>query len=308
MNKFFDDDDDDDEIKKGTDPKDQYPLNTLTRLMESKYNLFSDEMPIIHKVGIIGFELEPETITVIAAQPGEGKSSLACQMLFEALRLDENLKMMMVNCELTLKQVRIREISRLAKVDSKKIRRKTWTDEQKERCEECDDYIQSIADRFCFIDNDFDLINIEEYVKAFKPNVICLDYIQCIQVDRTAPARDMKSEIDAAMSGIRRLVSKHGIAAIVISSMNRNGNAGYDGNINMGRMAGSSSIEYASDDLYIMDRPDGDPSHRMLHHKKARNDEPKDIHLHFEGKFQRWNNRLNFVDEDIERTVGNEWK
>lgn len=295
------------ETKKGVDPESQHPFNTYARLEEIKSNIFSDVMPIIYDVGTKGIEIEPETITVVAAQPGCGKSSLVTQWMFKAIELQPEIKVLIVNCELTMKQVMIRELSRISQIDARVIKKKAWTEQQKQDVELSASYLSSVADRFVFIDDCCDLIQIDDYVRTYKPDIVLFDYIQQMRCDTSIQMTDLKIEMDGAMQGIRRMVNSRGVAAIVVSTINRAGKNGYKGNIDLSRLGASSQVEYCPDDVCILEQPDTDPTERVLYHVKVRNKEVQDINLRFNGKYQTWSNRIIIDDVDVENLVKNGW-
>lgn len=264
------------------------PPNTQDQLTKIRSTLFSDDLPRIYSTGIKNLGLKPSTITLISAPPGEGKSSLASQLMFDSIRMDPTLKMMIANVEMTFAQIIMRELARVSGVNLSDIQNKTWEPQEKEQVETAYQQIESLADSFCYLEMPFDLKTVAKQIEIFEPDIVCLDYVQLIKIDSSKERQENRIEIEQAMNVIRRMANL-GIAFIVISAINRNttGNA-YKSNLNLGRMSGSSSIEYAVDDLYILESDQDEPENKRLHHLKSRNSELRSIDLRFTGQIQKW--------------------
>ena len=95
--------------------------DSLERLMQ---RIRSGTMPELFKLGPAtnGLEIGAGLVCVIGAPPGAGKTTLAMQMMFEALGNDPKLRAVVANRESSIEVLLQRELARRSGVNSKAIR------------------------------------------------------------------------------------------------------------------------------------------------------------------------------------------
>lgn len=136
-------------------------------------------------------------------------------------------------------------------VSSIAIRSGELTNEQKAKVREALTQYETIADKITIVQSDFDadVKKITEVTEAYiKANgvtpVVIVDYLQIINVEGN---QSDKQKIDTVVRGLKQLQSKHNLALIAISSVNR-GN--YLNPIDFESFKESGIIEYSADVVY----------------------------------------------------------
>jgi replicative DNA helicase len=150
----------------------------------------------------------------------------------------------------------------------------------------------AIGERLAVIEPPLTVERIEARVAATGAKLIVIDYLQLIRSpDRTT---DRVHELDSIIGGIREMAIKRDCAVIVISSMAKS--AGTSSRIGQfGK--GTGEIDYAVELLYVGERDerDGEPvladdgtASVTWRCRKARNLEPRDLVLRFDGAMQTY--------------------
>ena len=266
-------------------------------------DLFSGERPTLYPVAgqdspLAKLELGPGRIWVVGGAPAAGKTALVMQLVVDAVRLTESLKVLILNVEMSVESLLDRQLARFSGVPLTTIRERQFTEDIQERVAVGLDTIQDIADRLTFCLPPYTLGNVIASADAVDADLIVLDYVQRIQpAGDLTTAPDRRGQIDAVMHDCRRIADA-GRAVIVVSSLSRQRNSGGSANYDTAGLASfreSSELEYGADDCFILQ--DDGQGRRKLKHLKARHSEPRDRILQFDGSLQRFE-PVNPLDSD----------
>lgn len=186
----------------------------------------------------LGLKLMKGEITAIVSGPGIGKTTMAIQMLTNALYHDQTAKALIYEVEMSTESLLERQLSAWADVPADKFQFNTaaLTDEELDRIEVWAEYLAEQNKRLAVINN-ITTLGLQEAVKAWRPSIVLLDYVQRV---RESPATDEKESVAVAMEVARRLC-RLDMAVLVISSSNRM--TGYQ-QMEMTSFRGSSEVEY----------------------------------------------------------------
>ncbi len=233
-------------------------------------------------------EIGPGLVTLIGGAPGAGKTAFTMQMVVDALRLTESLRVVVCNIEMTPAVLLNRQLARLSGIDLQTIRYRRFGPEHSDRLETGLNTLEDISGRLAFCKPPFDLGNVAGTADAFHANLIVLDYIQ-----RIAPPGehgDRRGSVDACMNFIRQFADA-GVAVIVVAAVSRSkdkaGRSSYDAeNLSLASFRESSELEFGADDAFILARTSEDQV--LLSHLKARHSEPWNHLMDFDGALQRF--------------------
>lgn len=150
----------------------------------------------------------------------------------------------------------------------------------------------AIGERLAVIEPPLTVQHIEARVAATRATLVIVDYLQLIRSpDRTT---DRVHELDSIIGGLREMAIKRDCNVIVISSMAKS--AGTSSRIGQfGK--GTGEIDYAVELLYVGEREDRDGAPVLAADgtvgvtwrcRKARNLEPRDLVLRFDGGMQTY--------------------
>jgi replicative DNA helicase len=227
-------------------------------------------------------------ITALVAYPQVGKSALALNLTMASLIADESLRAVWALGEMTPEML----ASRAACVASTMLdgcepiitqdardHTPAATLAMRRMCE-------VIGGRLAVVPAPLTVDRIEERVISTGARLVVVDYLQLVQPDDDAA--DRVHQLDQITGRIRDMAITREIAVILISSMAKA--AGKESRI--GQLAkGSSEIDYAAELMYL-----GEASEQGYGHdgcidvtwrcKKARNFQPRDLLLRFDGDTQ----------------------
>ena len=233
---------------------------TLDEIYDSCFDsMLSDEMPKRFRVGR-GFEqirLEPKQIIALCAPPGSGKTALIMQWMYDAMRLDENVKVVVCNVEMPPEMLLIREVARQIQVDSRWILDKKHKEEPqlKKAIADARVALAEFRPRLIFVEPPYTLDNIGMTWNKYDADVVVIDYLQRLQPNDNDKntTKDKRQRVMNDMSELRKWANA-GLAIIAVSSVNRNPKNGvaYQ-NIGMGSFSESSEIEYGADVGYALE-------------------------------------------------------
>ena len=225
------------------------------------------------------FCLLPETITLIGAQPGLGKTALVTQLVFEALSKKPELSALIANVEVSPEMLFKRQLSRCAAVDFNKILQGEFEEDEKAKLMEKEAALRTLKVTFDSRPYNVDLI--EDHCGENNFDIVVIDYAQRF-ISQSNVGGDR--EVVAVMKSARQ-IANNGAAVIVVSATNR----GSNGKPGLASFRDSSELEYGADDAYIMeDSPAEHGKIIRLTHLKARSRCRQDIELAFYGQFQRF--------------------
>lgn len=230
----------------------------LTDVQTTKYQPIQTGMKSFDT--LLGGGLDPQSLVMIGAAPGMGKTTL-CQQIFETMAANGH-EVIFLNLEMSREQLLARSISRIAARSGKHItpaqimRGYSWTEEQKETVfAAADKYRTDIAPRMSYnpdgtgagVDAIIETLNNAQYAaqRAQKPApVVVLDYLQLVQArERQDPQEAIK---EAVMTLKKYAIDGHTVACAILA-FNRSSNAAGKVTLESGR--DTSAIEYSADTL-----------------------------------------------------------
>jgi replicative DNA helicase len=263
-------------------------------------DLMTGKAPTLYRIAesgpLAGFEIGPKLITLIGGGPGDGKTAFVMQGVFDALRLNPTLRVVVCNVEMPPEVLLERQLSRVAGVPLDVIRHRRIGAEHAERVDIGLAMLGELVDRVAFVRPPFDLANVAAVVDAFAPlddgggSMLVVDYLQRIAVP--GQSGDRRGSIDALMGHLREFADA-GVAVVAVSAVGRQrdkaGRSGYSAeSMGLGAFRESSELEFGADSAFIVAKYPDEPSRRTLLHLKARHGELSDIELSFDGATQRF--------------------
>ncbi|TWT37016.1 replicative DNA helicase [Posidoniimonas corsicana] len=257
-------------------------------------NLLTGTPPKLYPVGegeLAQIEVGPHLVTLFGGAPGAGKTAFVMQSVVDALRLDPDLRAVVLNIEMPPAVLLDRQLSRLSGIPAEMIRYRRLGEEHGERLDAGMSALEEIAERLCFVRPPFDLANLAATADAFGGDLVTLDYIQ-----RIAPPGqhgDKRGAVDATMNYLRQFADA-GAAVVGVAAVGRSkdksGRSTYGGDsLSLASFRESSELEFGADDAFILAPDDDDPSPVRcvtLKHLKARHTEPRDLRLRFDRTCQ----------------------
>lgn len=188
--------------------------------------------------------LHPSQLTVVAARPGQGKTSLASQFAYNLA--DANKKVTFISLELTRETLIEKIFCQQHRVNSRKLLTNTLDEKEKEQLKIFGDVISQmpihIVDDYCFNENE--LFTLIEHLEN-RPEILILDHIQHI---RTDDARVERETLNNYLRYLKEIAMKFGIAVVVLSQINRQG----DEKPTLANLKGTGSIEEIADAVIIL--------------------------------------------------------
>lgn len=221
-------------------------------------------------------------IGVIGAPPGNGKTALVSQIVFEALRFDgqDHLKALIANVEMGPHALWDRQLARLTGIGSNYIQHRDYDAEALPRLQAGIEELRLLMPRIEFMAPPFTLERLTERADAFEADIVVVDYAQ--RFDYAHRSSDQRAQANAVMDCCRRLADA-GRAVIVISAVNR---AGYGKEASLSSFRESSELEYGADAAYLLVRDEQDSQAVTLKCVKNRHGSTGDVRLLFDGAAQ----------------------
>ncbi len=254
-------------------------------------DLLSGTPPVLYRVGVPALDsiqIGPGLVTLIGGAPGSGKTALALQFVFDALRLSPSLRAVVCNVEMSAAELLNRQLARVSGIDLTTVRHRQLSDEHAERLETGLATLEPLVERIAFVRSPFDLANCAAVADAFRADLIVLDYIQ--RIPPPGEFRDARGSVNATMDYLRQFADA-GVAVVAVSAVGRGkdsiGRSTYDAeNLSLASFKESGELEYGADSAYIV-CPRAD---RSINLKccKNRHGDPADIRLAFDRSIQRF--------------------
>lgn len=231
-------------------------------------------------------------ITALVAYPQVGKSALALQLTLAALLNDPELRAVWALGEMTPQALARRATAAGSTMldDCEAVTMQAAGDRTPAARHANARLCAAMGDRLSIVPAPLTLDRIEDRVVATGARLVVIDYVQLVRApDETA---DRVQQLDQIIGRIRDLAITRECAIVAISSMAKSAGAAS----RIGQLAkGSGEIDYAVDLLYLgdPDEIDGKPAYRpdgtlnvTWRCRKARNIEPRDLAVEFDGKCQ----------------------
>ena len=213
---------------------------------------------------ITGGGLVPQSLVMLAAAPGQGKTTLTAQ-IFETIA-KKGQQVIFVNLEMSREQLIAKSLARHAYREFKTditandvMRGYKWTEEQEKAVKQAAlDYKKNIAPYFVYADRDevtADLNSIMDYLKAAaekairigkRAPLVVIDYLHIIQTqDDRQREEEQAQAIKRSVIALKAFAIKYKTVVFSILATNREANKGKELTLYSGR--DTSNIEYSAD-------------------------------------------------------------
>jgi replicative DNA helicase len=214
--------------------------------------LRTGDVPQLHKLGdaLDGLEVCAGLITIIGAPPGAGKTALASQIVFEACQCNPDLIAYVANAEMSFQAIARRELTRITRIDSDKIRFANLSAWELSQIEEAAAELRKSLERVKFILNPTHGSLLE--LLTHEPGLIVVDYLQKF----SPPDVDARIGVNQVMTTLRRLAS-HGMSVLALSATKRDAKGGHASKeLSLSSFRESGEVEFNADSAYVL-RDDG---------------------------------------------------
>lgn len=250
--------------------------------IERAYTEFIDDLENVKETGIktyigidriLGAGLEGGMLVTIGARPGTGKTALGVNMILEAFRKNKDLAVDFFTLEMTQKQMLRRFASRIAEVNSYKLRKPSeLSNEEKGKI------VVSLSDLLerdlAIYDKAMDIASILSAVKRrhshLKPNnehLVMIDYLGLIRASNQRV--DKRHQIGEITRELKLLANNLDIPIVLFSQLNRAVENRQDKIPNLSDLRDSGDIEQDSNAVAFL-------------YKKDELEKPNDITLDFQ--------------------------
>jgi replicative DNA helicase len=257
-------------------------------------DLLSGRRPVRWPMGTGGLgniEFGPGSVLLLGGPPGAGKTALVGQLIFDALRLNEDLRAVIANVEMSGAALLERQLARISGIPLSMLQKRLTTEAEADRLERGLATLEPLCERLVFLRPPFTLDNLAKAADTIEADLLVCDYIQRFQPP--GEAGDPRRGMGVLMSKLRQAADV-GCGVVVVSALGRSkdarGRASYSEGLGLASFRETSELEYGADDAYILAETD-DPDERLLMHLKSRHGEPQDLALCFDGRLQRFTTR-----------------
>lgn len=266
-------------------------LNATDALAGLRDDLLSGRRPTRWPLGTGGFarvEFGPGSVLLLGGAPNAGKTALAGQLLFDAMRLNEDLRAVVANVEMSAAALLERQLARISGISLTTLRERQTTLAEAESLERGLATLEPLCERLVFLRPPFSVDNLAKAADDIEADVLLCDYIQRFQ--QPGDSGDPRRATGALMSKLRQAADV-GLGVLVVSAVGRSrdakGRASYSEGLGLASFRETSELEYGADDAYILTEGEA-PNERVLLHLKCRHGELKDLALRFDGRLQRF--------------------
>lgn len=231
--------------------------------------------------------LRQSSISILAARPSTGKTTLALNILKNQVR--HSRKSIMFSLEMTKEQIDERLLADLTAINYTKIsQHQLSNDEQIKVC----DFATKFMSQQCFylFDDIYTIENITRVISEIKPVFVVIDYIQIIKtLERFNNRRD---EIDYIMRELKKCAKNYNCHIMILSQIARDGKD----KPTMSDLKESGSIEENGDYImllhrpYVLDKlnPELSPKKSQVLLDKNKYGQCGTFNFNFNGEFQRF--------------------
>ena len=191
-------------------------------------------------------------VIVIAARPGEGKTSMALQMAGHLANLKK--RVLFLSLEMNVHQIVERWLIQLTKTDAWSIRTGQATDAFIKQVEGMDGYFKSLNLR-CLDDLGITVSEVTTLLNEMAkidapPDVLFIDFIQLIEAEEDGVS-DMEA-IKQYLRSLKRLAKRFNMAVVVCSQINREGGKSAKLSPKLIHLKGSGAIEELADCVLML--------------------------------------------------------
>jgi replicative DNA helicase len=193
-----------------------------------------------------GIEIGKGLLTIIGAPPGAGKTAFVMQMAFDALRLDPSLTVTIANAETTFEGLLRREITRVTRIDSDRIRFGNLKPFELDAVERAVNDLLPMLDRIEII-SDCNLGNLAKLIDR-PPGLLIPDYLQKF----SPPNCDPRLGVNQVMATMRTLAKAYW-AVVCLSATTRTAKGHADTKeLSLSSYRDSGEIEFNADSCYLL--------------------------------------------------------
>lgn len=236
--------------------------------------------------------LMPGTVTLVAARPSVGKSTLAGQIAYNVACNGEPTAIF--SLEMMRSAVFRRLVSGVAEVPTYAMKKGTMTREQRQQVYDASERIMGIP---LFIADQFGkkIRDVKAAVRSHepRPKVVVIDYFQLMKGTRKSypNRREELSEVSSELKN--ELAIPLNIALVVVASFSRAYKQREDKAPQLSDLYETGQLEYDADLVLALDRPeqhkaDGDKSKTLLYVLKQRDGATGKIELTFVPEFVKF--------------------
>lgn len=232
-----------------------------------------------------GGGLRPGEVTVLAARPSVGKSSLSLQIGLDIAKGGK--PALFLSMEMPKQQVGGRAMSHLGRIDSLKMKRGEMSTDDWARAV---DALEQSRGLKVMIDDQPSLTLADVFTKARsipKLKLLVVDYLQL----STGDGDSTNERIQEFSQGLKRLAKELDAHVIALSQLNRKVEERANKKPCLADLRDSGAIEQDADNVWLLwpVKDYGDGRHLIgLIVAKNREGEKCEIPLHFDGKTQHW--------------------
>lgn len=244
------------------------------------------------------FPMGPEQVTMIGAPPAAGKTALVGQVVFDALRVEEqeSLRLLIANVEMSPQALWTRQLARSSGVSYSYLHHRDYDESARERIESALDELRSLMPRLEFMAPPFTLQHLQHRAESMAADIVLVDYAQRFSSENKIS--DSRAMTNLTMDTCRHLANQ-GRAVIVVSALSRqkgSGGSTYDSKSQgLASFRESSELEYGADSAWLLVRePDRDSCE--LRCVKNRTGSLQTITLLFDGARQEFRDNPSAVE------------
>lgn len=242
--------------------------------------------------------LQNGELVILAARPSMGKTALALNIARNAA-MDHQKKVAVFSLEMTTRALVLRLLSSEARVDFSIFRSRYVPTRDFKKLSDAGTRL-SAADIWIDDSGSLTILEIKAKCRRLKADkgldLVVLDYLQLAHADGRRDRKDL--EIAEISQGLKALAKELSIPVIALSQLNR-GPEQRDPDKrrpNMGDLRESGAIEQDADLIAFIYRDcvynkEADPHDAELIIAKQRNGPTGTVHLHFEGRYARFESR-----------------
>lgn len=195
------------------------------------------------------YGIDQSWLVTLAARPGLGKTSLACQCALEWAK--QGRKTAFISLEMTKETILERIFSIEREVDCNKLRLATYeeyiTQEYSKFCASISKLPLRIVDDYCHSQDE--LTNLIDHLE-FRPDILILDHIQEIRRSPECMRWSQWEVLTEYLRTLKELAMRYKIAVLALSQINREGHE----KPTLATLKGAGGIEEISDAVLLMHR------------------------------------------------------
>lgn len=185
-------------------------------------------------------------LVIIGAFTGLGKSYIAGQIALAAA--EQEFKTAYFSLEISASMVVARLLGAIAKIKPMRLMFGSITEEENKRKIEAEAYLEILEDRLHIYDDVYELLKIEEYIKANKYDFVVIDFIQNV----FARGNDEYSKLSFVALQLQKIAKENNCCILILSQLSNA--VAKDKNQTIPEYKGSGSIATVCDLGFYMSR------------------------------------------------------